>query len=85
MLHKVLKNNWVWENFREDYTTPALFGVDYGHYLGTNLIVSLSDPKLWNAFFSLRHEYFNWMLVQWTSEMCPLSHIKTYFLGTGTL
>ena len=25
MLHKVLKNNWVWENLREDYTTPALF------------------------------------------------------------
>ena len=25
MLHKILKYNWVWENFREDYTTPALF------------------------------------------------------------
>ena len=25
ILHKVKKNKWVWEKFREDYSTPALF------------------------------------------------------------
>ena len=28
----MFQKNWVWENFREDYTTPAFMGT----ILGTN-------------------------------------------------
>ena len=38
MLHKFEKNYWVWENVREDYTTPALFAEIMGTILGTNFI-----------------------------------------------
>ena len=85
ILHKVFKNNWVWENFREDYTTVALFAGIKVTILVTILIVSLSDPKLWNAFFHYLMNIFNWMLVQWTSKLCPFYISKKYLLGTGTL
>ena len=39
ILHKV-KKNWVWENFREDYTTLALFAGIKGTIWVTILIVS---------------------------------------------
>ena len=48
MLLKVKKKkNWVWENFREDYTTPALFA----GIMGTNLIVSSQTLKFELHYF----------------------------------
>ena len=48
---KMLKN-WVWivvwENFREDYTTLALFAGIKGTILVTILIVSSQNRDIWN-------------------------------------
>ena len=51
ILHQVLKTNWVWENFREDYTTLALFAGIKGTVLVTILIVSSQILKFKAYYF----------------------------------
>ena len=70
------KNNWVWENFREDYITPALFA----GFTGTILIVCSQTLNFEMFFFHYLMDIFHWMLVQWTSKLCPF-HISKLFLG----
>ena len=77
ILHKFQKNKWVWEDFREDYCTPALFARDYRDYLDS----LLSDPLLWNGLFHYLMNPLLWMLVQWTSKLCPFHISMNIFLG----
>ena len=53
-----LRNNWVWEKFREDYTTLALFAGIKSTILVTILIVS-SQALNFECIVSLLDEYFS--------------------------
>ena len=49
-------NNWVWENFREDFTTPALFA----GFKGTILIVSSQTLNFEMYYFTTWWIFFTW-------------------------
>ena len=79
-----LKYKWVWENFREDYSTPTstLFVWDKRALFGNYLESLLSNSLLWNVLFHYLTNLFLWMLVQWTSILCPLHiHVSNNICG----
>ena len=48
-IDEIQLKQWVWENFREDYSTPTFLSQGYGNYLGikrTILDYLLSDPLI---------------------------------------
>ena len=54
------KNKWVWENFRVEYYTSALFVGDYRELFGYYLDSLLSDHLLWNVLFHYLMSIFLW-------------------------
>ena len=50
-LHKAFEHKWVWENFRVDYCTPALFARDNMELFGYYFDSRLSDRLLWYVLF----------------------------------
>ena len=84
ILYKVKQNNWVWENFREDYTTLALFAGIKGTILVTILIVSYQTLKFEMYYVIILDEYFSLNVGAMDFLTVSLSHIKKK-MGTGTL
>ena len=69
-------NKWVWENFREDYSTSALFQGNLGNYLVHILIVS-SQTLYFKMYSSLFDEPFSINVGAMDFKLCPFhcSHI----------
>ena len=66
-------------NFKEDYSTPALFAWDKRALFGNYFDSLLSDPLLWNVLFHYLMNPFLWMLVQWTYKLWPFLISKIFF------
>ena len=76
----------VWENFSEDYCTPALFERDYMQLFGNYFDSLLSDPLLWNILSHyLMNLFFLWINVgAMDFWIVSLLHINKY-LGMDIL
>ena len=73
-------NAIVVANSRKDYSTPALFAEDYTVII--LYIVSSQTPLfqyLWNVLFCFLSNFFFWMLVPWTNDMCLFHTSENYF------
>ena len=72
-----MKNNWVWKNFREDYTTPALFG---------GIMVSIwaliwQNCALWRHYCRLT-EYIKWKETDILRQLSLLDFHKSHVVMT---
>ena len=80
ILHKVSKSWWIWENFREVYSIPALFAWDKRALVGHYLDSFLSDPL--KCIIPLLDEPF---ISEWWCNgllnCVPFTYKKIYFGG----